>query len=205
MRLSIAFFALLLMAACGEPQKSTPAPPEPDLQSLYPQLQTGDIVLRNGKDELSRLFRNLNATDRSFSHCGILLAMPEGPKVVHIIESGSDTVTDLQIEDFSKFVSPKKNESFLVIRYAIHPGRLERLPFMLDSLRKVPVHFDIRFNLSSDTELYCTEMVYKVLRGLAVPDSFFLISESRNGRRFIGVDGLYLKNQHKTICGITYK
>lgn len=204
MRFPLLLCGLLLFGACkNAPNKS--AAQEVSLQRLYPSLRTGDIVLRNGKDELSRIFRNLNSYDRSFSHCGILLNTNKGPQVVHIIESGANKIPDLRLEDFSHFVSPAYNTSFRVIRYTVDSVQLRDLPLLLDSLRQVPVHFDLRFDWHTDTALYCTELVYKVFRRLRVPDSVFQISKSKNARLFMGTDGLYIKNQHKTICELSYK
>lgn len=207
MRPSSALFCLLLLSsACNRPETQLPTEmAHLNRDSIAAQLQNGDIVLRRGRDELSRLFRNLNAVDRRFSHCGIFVHTSAGPKVIHIIESGSDSLPDLRFDDFSRFIAPAQNESFRVIRYSLDSSQQARLPQLLDSLKRLPVHFDIRFRLDTDTQLYCSELVYKVLRQLEIPDTFFQLSESNSGRRFIGVDGLYLKNQHKTICEIRYK
>lgn len=206
MRPFIVLCILLLSSACNCSEIQLPTETAQRIQdSIAVHLQNGDIVLRNGRDELSRLFRNLNAVDRRFSHCGIFLRTSNGPRVVHIIESGSDSLPDLRVDDFSRFVAAAQNESFRVIRYSLDSSRQARLPQLLDSLKQLPVHFDVRFRLETDTQLYCSELVYKVLRQLEVPDSFFQLSESKSGRRFIGVDGIYLKNRHKTICEIRYK
>lgn len=196
---------LLFAAACSNSGSPTPYASPQQLPPCVAVLQTGDIVLRSGRDELSRFFRNLNEKDRRFSHCGVLLQSSTGPKVLHIVESASDTIPDLQFEAFARFVSAAQNEAFRVVRLPLDSAQIRQLPGIFDSLRKTPIHFDVRFNLETDTALYCTELIYKIMRRLKVPDSFFQFSQSRNGKRYLGVDGLYLKNPNKTICELSYK
>ena len=42
------------------------------IDSVKPLLKSGDLIFRNGNDDVSRAARSMNRKDTSFSHCGFV-------------------------------------------------------------------------------------------------------------------------------------
>src|SRR5690349_1299140 len=90
--LSAAAAALLLFPA-GRPVAASPAPASrltnpwnrQQVDLAVGRLRTGDLALRTGADATSYLLRQMNLTDKSFSHCGIVLVEQGQPFVYHCI------------------------------------------------------------------------------------------------------------------------
>ncbi|MGC4058582.1 MAG: YiiX/YebB-like N1pC/P60 family cysteine hydrolase [Chitinophagaceae bacterium] len=196
---------LLFISLCSCGRMQTPQAAEKSIaDSVLRQLRTGDIVLRAGKDEISHFFTRLNQHDHRFSHCGIVVVSDSGIQVAHITAGGKSNSGDLHYELLSSFVAAAHNTEWTVFRPPLAESQRAAVPRILSRLSAAHIRFDKRFDLASDNELYCSEMVCKVLRSAGVGDSVFHISIAGNGKPYIGTDDLYLNNRCTTICQIIY-
>jgi hypothetical protein len=166
-------------------------------------LKTGDLVLRCGRDQISTLFRQLNARDRSYSHCGVAVRTDSGIYVWHITGGVAGTYQGgICAEPLHEFISAERNSAWALLRLPLGDSEARQFSQRILALKVRRIRFDHHFDLTTDQELYCTEMVAKCLKGTAfAPDT----SISRNGRPYIGVDDFLLARGAKIVCQITYK
>ena len=55
------------------------------IDSVKPLLESGDLIFRNGNDDVSRAARSMNRKDTSFSHCGFVYRENDSFFVYHAI------------------------------------------------------------------------------------------------------------------------
>jgi len=127
-------------------------------------LQEGDVVLRRGKGIISRLFQRMSMTDRSFSHAGILLFRNERWMVLHIIGREGADAPDLLLEPMERYCAADISDSNAVFRLTSSKELRDKVVQECIRINTEAPEFDDRFDLSTDSSLYCTELVYKVYR-----------------------------------------
>ena len=167
------------------------------------QLHNGDIVLRSGRDLISNLFAQLNQTDKTFSHCGIVFLESNGWVVYHSIGGEDNPNEKLRRDSFRNFVSPLHNSGYAVCRYSLDSLQCCRLKNVVDSMYRKQVPFDMNFDLKSDDRLYCAEMVYKAFNKACSCDSCFKTSMHK-GFEYISTDNILLNNKSRILCHIVY-
>lgn len=174
------------------PRTAGAALPDPKL------LRQGDIVLRTGKGIISGLLQKMSLRDRSFSHAGILLDSCGQWFVLHMLGGEGSAPQDLRLEPLGSFCGPENSDSAAVFRLT-DSERIRRdivtecWKLMLQSPR-----FDERFDLATDDELYCTEMVYKVLLKASRGEISLPLTEFA-GERYAACDDLYLNDYAQLI------
>ena len=132
------------------------------LDSASGLLKTGDLVFRRGNDPASQTFANMNREDRRFSHVGVVRVENNKPFIVHAIGGSFNPDQKIKKESLDIFAAPSQNLRFAVFRAPALPEEL--VARMLDSLYHAGVPFDLTFDLKTDDRLYCSEMVYKLLK-----------------------------------------
>lgn len=131
------------------------------------QIQTGDIVLRNGKGFISEIFRNCSQTDPQYSHAGVAEVTSEGIYVYHILGAEDGHYSGLKKEKLSDFCHSNINASYAVYRYSFLSGKEKFVTQYLEQISNQNIKFDEGFDLNSDSTLYCTEMIYNMCREIA--------------------------------------
>ena len=122
----------------------------------------GDLVTRLNDDMLSEMIKELADTDKSFSHSGIIFLQGNKKMVCHIYPARypADTVV---FEPLDSFINPEKNLSAGLFRYELEPQEKSNFLSRLQSYHDQEVHFDSKYDLQTDTALYCSEMIAKAL------------------------------------------
>jgi len=128
-----------------------------NIDEIIPLLNDGDIICRMGDRIWSQFFRDLSPTERRFSHLGIVRIRDDEITVIHSepLQDGDDVVTEVPLEKF--------------LRFALSAGvfRLHDLEGHLVSdtaMEFIGRPFDWQFNMEDDSKLYCTELLYVVLK-----------------------------------------
>lgn len=128
-----------------------------NIDEIIPLLNDGDIICRMGDRIWSQFFRDLSPTERRFSHLGIVRIRDDEITVIHSepLQDGDDVVTEVPLEKFLSF--------------ALSAGvfRLHDLEGHLVSdtaMEFIGRPFDWQFNMEDDSKLYCTELLYVVLK-----------------------------------------
>lgn len=121
-------------------------------------LQNGDLVLRRGKSVES--YTVYIADDTSdFSHIGVIVMENQKPYVIHAVPNPSHFVLKESLEDF---ISSDNCSHYAVYRYEMPDENKNGISQLAQSFYEKKYRFDDRYDLSTDHELYCTELVYKV-------------------------------------------
>ncbi len=167
-------------------------------------LQTGDLLLRTGNDMTSRIFRELNQFDKTYSHGGLVVVEGGYPFVYHSIGGEDNPDERLRRDSADFFMSPGNNLGFAIARYRFPDSAAGNLETVIrDYYSRRPL-FDMDFNLETDDRLYCSEFVYKAVI-TATGDTGFIPLTSMLGYRFVGIDNLFMNANAFFVCELKYK
>ena len=170
------------------------------VDSAVSLLQTGDVVLRMGAGAQSLLLSRLNQTDKSYSHCGMVVIENGYPFVYHCIGGEDNPDSRLRRDSACRFFSPLHNTALAIARYGLDSLAQKSLIFSYYHRRP---RFDLAFDLATDDALYCTEFAWKVLTETAGDTAFVPLSEI-NGRRYVGTDNLYINNHARLVWQVQF-
>jgi len=175
------FFIALIFHSCS-------VEPSAEKKALYTLkveekhlLQEGDIILRHGYGMVSSIISNTLKEDFSLSHCAIVVKDSlDKFKVVHSVSQSISDYDGVQIQDLNLFINDSKPNSVIVVRYkALEEDQklLVREKTMDFLNRQIP--FDHKFDISDTTELFCTELIWRIFLDLF--DDDILDSENFKG------------------------
>ncbi len=133
------------------------------IDSVKSFINSGDIIFRNGTDEVSRAARSMNRKDTSFSHCGFVYKENDSFFVYHAIGGIYNPDQKLKREQLESFCNPAENDAVGIYRYTLNKEEEEKLNKIVKSYFKAGLKFDLFFNFQSDDVMYCSEFVFKSL------------------------------------------
>lgn len=172
--------------------------------SVINLLHTGDVVLRSGRGPDSYLLMKLNQKDRTWSHCGIVIVENGYPFVYHSIGGEDNPAMTLRRDSAALFFTTRYNYGIGVVRYDCDSSHCERLTEVVhDYYRRAPL-FDMSFDLATADKLYCSEFVYRALTQ-AMADTAYIPTSFAMGKKYVGVDDLFLNQHARLICKVRYK
>jgi hypothetical protein len=128
--------------------------------AFYGILNDGDIICRLGDRLWSQVFKDFSIDDKRFSHIGIIRINNNRITVIHAegtTKPGKDFVKEELLEDF------------LEVAIAIGVYRIidfDRNRISGIAMEYIGVPFDWKFDMSDASELYCTELLYNILKRL---------------------------------------
>ena len=167
-------------------------------------LEPGYLVLRMGLGADSRLLAQMNRKDKSYSHCGIVLIENGYPFVYHSIGGENNPDERLRRDSAKFFFSPVYNTALAVVRYDFDSAELGELEKVVRAYYKLRPKFDMKFDLSTDDKLYCSEFVCKAVNK-ATRDTAYIGTTSVAGMRFVGIDNLFVNPHAHIIWQTTFK
>ena len=127
--------------------------------SIY--LKDGDIICRLGDRLWSHYFKDISYFDKRFSHLGIVRINDNKITVVNaegLAIQGKDFVNEVELDEFLK------------IAKAIGIYRLNDVDGKVISsaaMEYIGYPFDWSFDMEDDSKIYCTELLYVVLKKAA--------------------------------------
>lgn len=133
------------------------------IDSVKSFINSGDIIFRNGTDEVSRAARSMNRKDTSFSHCGFVYKENDSFFVYHAIGGIYNPDQKLKREQLESFCNPAENDAVGIYRFTLNKEEEEKLNKIVKSYFKAGLKFDLFFNFQSDDVMYCSEFVFKSL------------------------------------------
>jgi len=157
-------------------------------------LKSGYIVLRTGKGADSYLLAQMNQTDKTYSHCGIVMIEHGYPFVYHSIGGEDNPDERLRRDSAGFFFSPLHNDGLAVVRYDYDDDKVNTLRQVVGQYYKERPKFDMKFDLKTDDKLYCAEFVYKAVNK-ATHDPAYIRPTTVLGCTFVGIDNLFV-NAH---------
>ena len=126
-------------------------------------VKEGDLILRNGQELSSQFIKNFNRTDKSYSHAGLLFFKNGYPFVYHIAPGEINSNEQLKADSLKHFCNPRKNSGFAIYRYNMTTREVQNLQTIVQQWERQGIAFDSTFNYTTNTRMYCSEMIKKGL------------------------------------------
>lgn len=184
-------------------------------------LKEGDIVLRMNQDPFSEFIRYFNKKDKSFSHAGLVINDGGSLMIYHMASEHGNPMKLMLKQKLSRFADPRHNSGYAIYRYAFSQKELNKIRSLLNDWYQLPVHFDTAFNLATNNELYCSEMVQKAIvtgthNRIKITSTSLNSVEanaikayynlpSKPGMEIIAIDDLYMNAACVKVAGFSYE
>jgi hypothetical protein len=127
---------------------------------ILSSLKDGDIICRLGDRIWSKFFKELSPNDKRFSHLGIVRIRENTITVINaegLAVEGKDYVNEVSLKDFLKIAQ----------RVGIYRLRtIEGYKISDEALKYKGRPFDWQFDMEEDNNLYCSELLYVILKRL---------------------------------------
>jgi uncharacterized protein YycO len=131
-------------------------------------LKNGDIVLLEGKSVRSRVVRVLEPGNSRMSHMGIVALGAHTCDIIHADpERAGDAAAYISREPLQQLLRRKKIEHVLFLR-CIDTNRAAQAASWAGRMFEGRIPFDNAFDLTTDSSLYCTELVWKAYRACGI-------------------------------------
>lgn len=153
------------------------------------KLTNGVLVCRLGNGFFSDYFRKYASKEKRFSHIGII-SIENGEYFVYHTEASELTgVGFVKKESLISFLDGIKIYEFFEMKYS------ERTKSkILENVYNYYIHktpFDLSFDSSNDSELYCTELIATSINN-ALNKEIILPTLILNGKKIFSLDDIYL-------------
>lgn len=136
-----------------------PEPLPPDRSFIESIIQEGDIILKCGHGQISRLIIKTLDEKIDISHSAIILKESNDFVLLHSV-SGSLAENDgVQKVPFKKFLTDIKKETFFILRPEIDSTTKQRVVNRALLKLEKDIPFDHEFNNADSTEFYCSEFI----------------------------------------------
>ena len=162
-------------------------------------LRNGDIIFRDGRGAISSIFRRMSLTDNSYSHAGII-HKDDGEIFVYHVIGGEGNNAVMRKDKLITFCNRNEAFAFGVYRSDLDPGSIDSLAGIYFSKQ---IKFDDKFDLMTDDKMYCTELVYKVLKEVSAENNFLSLTTLRN-IKYCSCDNIFLSPHMKKIISYKY-
>lgn len=160
---------------------------------IYPAVRSlvrsGDIVTRLGSDITSDMLRQMNRTDKSFSHIGIASIEHDTIFVYHAIGGEFNPDQKIKREPLYSFLHASDNKGAGIYRINNSPGSTVVVANKAKDLFNAGIPFDLAFNYQTEDRLYCAEFVAKCI-GRALADSSWLTFTNAGKFSYVSVDNI---------------
>ena len=208
---------LLFIFSCNAPsQNSIPALSSTDslsefknekeifakIAGLKKWVQSGDLILRTGRDFTSDIMRRVSKTDTTYSHCAIASWENDTLFVYHALGGEWNPDEKIRRDPFEFFCNPYENRGIGIYRYTINDLAKINLIKVAQKF-SAGVLFDNKFDLSSDDRMYCSEYVYKCIK-IATRDSLKIPTSTFNQINYVAIDNLFINSYAKEITRVNY-
>jgi len=124
-------------------------------------LQDGDVICRLGDRLWSLYFKDISPTDKRFSHLGIIRINDNKITVINAegrAIQGKDFVNEVDLDDFLEIA-----KAIGIYRLNDYDGKI----ISSAALEYIGYPFDWNFDLEDKNKIYCTELLYVVLKKIA--------------------------------------
>lgn len=175
-----------------------------EIDSAKTLIRHGDIIVRNGRDEISAAARSFNRTDFTYSHCGLCFIENDSVFVYHAIGGKENPSMQLKREYLNYFCASKYNDKFAIFRFSLSETELDTLKRIVKNSFDSKLMFDIFYNMTTDDKMYCSEFVYKSL-SQAMNETWTIQPNKSIMLSYVTIDDLYLNKYATNIVKISYK
>jgi len=141
-----------------------------------PELEHGDIIMKNGKGLVSRKIVNTLAEDVPFSHIGIYYKTSDTAYVIHSVSGDSIKQDGVQAISLQDFIRDSKPESVCFVRRRVKQEYRYQFAEEVNKMAEQKLGFDMKFDISDSSKIYCEELAYWAF--LRTGDSLELMKKS---------------------------
>ncbi|MDR2965982.1 MAG: hypothetical protein LBU88_09425 [Treponema sp.] len=127
---------------------------------ISPYINDGDIIFRLGDRIWSTYIKEMSPTDKRFSHLGIIRKYDKKVTVINaegFTAEGNDFVNEVPLNDFLKSAL-----SIGIYRIKSIEGKI----ISDTAMEFIGLPFDWQFDMEDNSKLYCTELLYVILKKL---------------------------------------
>lgn len=190
-------FAVLILALCATIKllQSTPHPTIP-AHDIAEHLQDGDIICRLGDRLWSTYFKDISDIDKRFSHLGIARITDDGITVINAegrSTEGKDSVNESGLDEFLASAV-----AVGIYRLQNHDGKA----LSTAAMDYIGYPFDWNFDLQDDTKLYCTELLYAVLKKISPEIQLLTIFQKELNKKIIPLEAVSNSEYFKEVVYI---
>jgi hypothetical protein len=144
-------------------------------------LQNGDIILRHGYGMASDIIVQSLNEKYDISHCAVLTKEENQFNVIHSVSQSLSDFDGVQTQSLNRFINDSKINSLIIVRYKnpTHTDNAliaEKAKYYL--LKKLP--FDNDFNIEDSTKIYCTELIWRVIKDSYHEDIYKNLLKDKN-------------------------
>lgn len=215
---ALVFFSGFI-SGCGNATSKTPATastPDPAIvrakntwnkhivDTAVSLLRSGYIVLRRGLGADSYMLAEMNRRNKTYSHCGIVMVEQGYPFIYHSIGGEDNPDERLRRDSANFFFSPRNNTHLAVIRYSLDTEQVSSLKQVVADYYQQRPRFDMKFDLTTDDKLYCSEFIYKAVNK-AVGDTGYIGTSVLLKRRQVGIDDLFMNCHASMVWEVKFK
>lgn len=142
--------------------------------------------MRTGNDFTSDVMKKLSLQDKTYSHSGIASLENDTLFVYHAMGGEWNPDKRIRRDPFILFCNPHENRGFGIFRYRLTDLEMTLFLSKITTYYKQGILFDMKFDLETDDEMYCTEYIYKAMDGI-----ISILLRIINNIKFIAPDNLY--------------
>ena len=179
----IAAVLILLLCTTAKLPQLTPRP-SITAGDVAEYLQDGDIICRLGDRLWSAYFKDISPIDKRFSHLGIA-RITDGKITVINAEGraieGKDLVNETDLDEFLAIA-----KTVGIYRLQIPDGK----SLSAAAMNYIGYPFDWSFDLQDNTKLYCTELLYAVLKEVAPEIQLQTVFQKELKREIISLEAV---------------
>lgn len=175
----------LVASACSSPSGGSPSDGLPFVEA--DSMRSGDLVCRLGNGYFSGIFRRFSGESERFSHIGVFHREGDSCFVIHADADELNGVGSVRMESLAEFLRQSHDHQFY--RFAVDSIRCGVDSIALGYFRQ-GIPFDNRFDLTSDSSLYCTEMVAVAINRATQGDSTIPPFSISNSFRYYRIDDI---------------
>lgn len=151
---------ILAAGACASTETAPPELP-------WAQLEEGDLAFRCGNGVFSRAVTSVEEQG-VYSHVGLVLRDGDAWKVVHAVPGETEGPADfarVKAEDIDRFFAPDRASAGALVHAGLSdPQALRRMRETAFGWARDSVRFDGRYDLADSSQLYCSELVWRLYR-----------------------------------------
>jgi hypothetical protein len=128
-------------------------------------LKNGDLVLRCGRSTESYAVYLADNNNTEFTHIGIISIENHIPYVIHAVPWKINTVKK---EPLNNFINHKVASTYAIYRTNYNSTILKNVVNQANLFYQKKYTFDNEYDLTTNTKLYCTELILKAFRNAGI-------------------------------------
>lgn len=133
-------------------------------------IQTGDIIVKQGRGPVSRMIYSNLKEPIPLSHCGVLISEGDSVYIIHSVAEELTGVDGVQHERFNTFLDDCTKGYLYIVRYKGSDHQREVIGTTAKAFLTRHVVFDYEINYDDSSRVNCSELIYWGLKNASGKD-----------------------------------